>query len=100
MALEVFNLAKKYHVAFLEQRVLEHVLQAISVSNVFHALKVSTTMLELTPMIPICWKIIEDRTSEVLQYHVESIDQHQLLRILEREQLNIEEVTLFQLIIK
>jgi len=96
MALEVFYATKKYAVVFLEDQILEHISQLLTVSNVFEALSLSTNTVELTYLAPICWNIIEEQTSDVLEYHMDDLDAHLLARILERDQLNMAEVELFQ----
>jgi len=96
MALEVFYATKKYSVVFLEDQILEHIRQLLTVSNVFEALRLSTNAIELTYLAPICWKIIEEQTSEVLEYHNDDLDPHIFARVLERDQLNMGEVELFQ----
>lgn len=100
LALEIYYAAKKYQVVFLEEQILMHILQAVSVDNVFEALKISTNSLELTNIVPICWKIIEEQTSKVLAAHVDHLDEHNFTRILTRDHLNIEEVELFQFLVK
>ena len=99
-ALEIFYAAKKYQVLFLQQIILSHILQTISVENVFEALKVSTNAIELTDIVPICWKLIEEETSNVLATHLDHLDEHTLTKILTRDHLNLEEVELFQYLVR
>ena len=100
LALEIFYASKKYQVVFLEEQVLSHILHAVSIENVFEALKVSTNSIELTKIVPICWKIIEEETSKVLSTHLDHLDEHNFTRILTRDHLNLEEVELFQFLVK
>ncbi|CAG7824978.1 unnamed protein product [Allacma fusca] len=46
------------------------------------------------------YQIIEEQTSKVLADHVDHLDEHNLIRILNRDHLNIEEVELFQYLVK
>lgn len=100
MALEVFYATKKYEVVFLENQVLEHIRQLVTVSNVFEALRYSTVAIELTYLSPICWKIIEEQTADVLKYHMGDLDSHTFSRILERDRLSLDEVELFQIAVR
>jgi len=87
-------------VVFLEDQILEHIRQLLTVSNVFEALRLSTNAIELTYLAPICWKIIEEQTGDVLEYYVEDLDPHLFAKVLERDQLNMGEVELFQIAVR
>jgi len=100
MSLEVYNLTEKYSVKFLQDEIVSHIQNSVTVSNVFEALKVSTSTFRLTCMIPVCWRMVEEDTSAVLEYHIDSLDQSTFTRILERDQLNLKEVELFQFMVK
>lgn len=100
MALEVFYAAKKYSVIFLEDQILEHIKQLLTVSNVFEGLRLSTNSIELTYLAPICWKIIEEQTKAVLEYHLDEMDAHLFSRVLERDRLSMDEVELFHMAVK
>ncbi len=100
MALEVFYATKKYAVLFLEDQVLDHIRELLTVSNVFEVLRFSTNAVELTYLAPICWRIVEERTGEVLEYHLEDLESHLFVRILERDKLSLEEPELFQLAVR
>jgi hypothetical protein len=100
MALEVFYAAKKYEVGFLQGLVMDHVQSAVTTVNVFEALHLSTKSIELTAIIPACWKIIEEETPEVLEHHLDTVEAHTLGRILDRDVLNMTEVELFQYVVR
>jgi len=100
MALEVFYAAKKYEVVFLQRMIIDHVAGAVTTVNVFEALNISTRVMELTSIIPSCWKIIEEETRAVLEHHLETIEAHTLGRILDRDVLNLSEVELFQYLVR
>lgn len=100
IALEVFYATKKYAVLFLEDQVLEHIRQLLTVSNVFEAMRFSTNAVELTYLAPICWRIVEENTAEVLEYHLEHLEPHLFARVLERDRLSIDESELFQYAIR
>ena len=100
MALEVFYAAKKYEVKFLELLVMDHVTAAVTTVNVFEALNISTKMIELTSIIPACWKIIVEDTREVLEHHIDTVDAHTLGRIFDRDVLNMTEVEIFQYVVR
>jgi hypothetical protein len=67
---------------------------------VFEALQVSMKTLELISVAPVCWRLIEERTRELFEYHMESLDSHTLARILDRDQLNLKETELYQFLVK
>ncbi|CAL8143975.1 unnamed protein product [Orchesella dallaii] len=100
LALEVFYASKKYAVIFLEGQVLEHIRQVLTASNVFEVLSFTTNAVELSYLAPICWKIIEEQTSEVLEYHMDKLDAHTFAKILERDRLNLDEVDLFKMAVR
>jgi len=100
LALEVFYATKKYSVLFLEDQVLEHIRQGLTVSNVFEVQSFTTKAVELSYLAPICWKIVEEQTKEVLEYHMDKLDTHTFAKILERDRLNLDEVELFKLAVR
>jgi len=98
-ALSVLYTARKYAVRGLENICTVTLSSSISPENVFEILQ--SASLHSIPLLEAeCWEFLQNKSSSVLDCHLECLDHDMLALILKDDRLNIREVELFEFLLR